>query len=96
MPRYNYVALDGRGQEASGVIEAESQNEAVGQLRQAGYFPKAIAEEGKGGKMAKAVKAAAKRPASGEGYELLGAISRAKDNQGENPDDFHPADCHAN
>ena len=64
MPRYNYVALDGRGQEASGVIEAESQNEAVGQLRQAGYFPKAIAEEGKGGKMAKAVKAAAKRPSS--------------------------------
>jgi type IV pilus assembly protein PilC len=64
MPRYNYVALDGRGQEASGVIEAESQNEAVGQLRQAGYFPKAIAEEGKGGKMAKAVKAAARRPAS--------------------------------
>ena len=64
MPRYNYVALDGRGQEASGVIEAESQNEAVGQLRQAGYFPKAIAEEGKGGKMAKAVKAATKRPAS--------------------------------
>ena len=58
MPRYNYVALDARGQEASGVIEADSQNDAVGQLRQAGYFPKAIAEEGKGGKMAKAVKAA--------------------------------------
>ncbi len=65
MPRYNYVALDSRGQEASGVIEADSQNDAVGQLRQAGYFPKAIAEEGKGGKMAKAVKAAATRqPAS--------------------------------
>ena len=64
MPRYTYVALDSRGLEASGVIEAESQNDAVGQLRQAGYFPKAIAEEGKGGKIAKAVRAAAKQPAS--------------------------------
>ncbi|GAT32833.1 type IV pilus assembly protein PilC [Terrimicrobium sacchariphilum] len=48
MPRYSYVALDARGQEASGVIEADSQNAAVGQLRQAGYFPKSIFEEGKG------------------------------------------------
>ena len=63
MPRYTYVALDARGQEASGVIEAESQNDAVGQLRQAGYFPKAIAEEGKGGKAAKALKAATRQPA---------------------------------
>lgn len=62
MPRYTYVALDARGQEASGVIEAESQNDAVGQLRQAGYFPKAIAEEGKGGKAAKALKAATRQP----------------------------------
>lgn len=57
MPRYNYVALDSRGQEASGVIEADTQNDAVGQLRQAGYFPKTINEEGKGPKT-KAPKAA--------------------------------------
>lgn len=50
MPRYSYVALDARGQESSGVIEADSQNDAVGQLRQSGYFPKSIAEEGKGPK----------------------------------------------
>ena len=64
MPRYTYVALDARGQEASGVIEADTQNDAVGQLRQAGYFPKAISEEGKGGKAAKAVKAAPKQSAA--------------------------------
>lgn len=58
MPRYTYVALDARGQEATGVIEANTQNDAVGQLRQAGYFPKSIAEEGKG-KAAKVQKAAA-------------------------------------
>jgi type IV pilus assembly protein PilC len=50
MPRYNYVALDARGQETSGVLDADSQNDAVSQLRRAGYFPKSITEEGKGPK----------------------------------------------
>ena len=47
MPRYNYVALDARGQEATGLLEAASTNEAVGQLRQAGYFPTSVYEEAK-------------------------------------------------
>ncbi|GAB4173921.1 MAG: type II secretion system F family protein [Terrimicrobiaceae bacterium] len=64
MPRFTYVALDARGQESSGVIEAGSQNEAVGQLRQAGYFPKSISEEGKGGKPARAPKAATQKSAA--------------------------------
>ena len=50
MPRYNYIALDARGQESSGVLDAESQNDAIAQLRQAGYFPKSLTEEGKGPK----------------------------------------------
>ena len=58
MPRYNYVALDSRGQESSGAIDAESQSDAVSQLRQAGYFPKSITEEGKGPKL-KAAKVSA-------------------------------------
>lgn len=51
MPRYTYVALDARGQETSGVVDADSQNAAVGQLRQSGFFPKSITEEGKGPKV---------------------------------------------
>ncbi len=51
MPRFSYIALDARGQESSGVIEAESQNDALGQLRQSGYFPKTISEDGKGPKI---------------------------------------------
>jgi len=50
MPRYNYVALDSRGQESGGTIEAESQSEAIGQLRQQGLFPKSLVEDGKGPK----------------------------------------------
>ena len=50
MPRYNYVALDSRGQESTGLVEAPSPNEAIGRLRQAGYFPTNVSEEGKGGR----------------------------------------------
>ena len=49
MPRFTYVALDSRGQESTGLVEANSSNEAIGQLRQAGYFPTNVYEEGKGG-----------------------------------------------
>ena len=42
MPRYNYVALDARGQEATGLVEATSTNDAIGRLRQAGYFPTSV------------------------------------------------------
>src|SRR5437764_13296089 len=49
MPRFNYIALDARGQESTGLMEAGSPNEVIGQLRQAGYFPTSVFEEGKGG-----------------------------------------------
>lgn len=61
MPRFSYVALDSRGQESTGLVEAASTNEAIGQLRQAGFFPTNVYEEGKGGRTeGKAAKKAAK------------------------------------
>src|SRR6266705_6627573 len=45
MPRFNYVALDARGQESSGLLEAASTNAAISQLRQDGYFPTSVIEE---------------------------------------------------
>jgi type IV pilus assembly protein PilC len=45
MPRFNYVALDARGQEATGLLDAPSSNAAITQLRQAGYFPTSVIEE---------------------------------------------------
>ena len=65
MPRFTYVALDARGQESTGLIDAGSTNEAIGQLRQAGYFPTNVVEEGKGGpdgKTARRAAAATKAP----------------------------------
>src|SRR5205807_7024542 len=49
MPRFTYVALDSRGQESTGLVEAASTNEAIAQLRQGGFFPTNVYEEGKGG-----------------------------------------------
>ena len=49
MPRFAYVALDARGQESTGLVDAASTNDAIGQLRQAGYFPTTVYEEGQGG-----------------------------------------------
>jgi type IV pilus assembly protein PilC len=82
MPRYTYVALDSRGQESTGLVDASSTNEAIGQLRQAGYFPTNVFEEGKApagrdGKAAKAArkvktpKAAAAPRAKGKGIVLF-------------------------
>jgi type IV pilus assembly protein PilC len=68
MPRFSYVALDSRGQESTGLVEAASSNEAIGQLRQAGFFPTSVYEEEKGagsdGKKAKRVAAKADRAAA--------------------------------
>lgn len=63
MPNFTYVALDARGQQVTGVIEATSQNEAVGALRQAGYFPKSVDVESKASK-ARAAKTVAAKSAS--------------------------------
>src|ERR1043166_1786187 len=49
MPRFNYIALDARGQESTGLLDANSSNDAIGQLRQLGFFPTSVYEEGKGG-----------------------------------------------
>jgi type IV pilus assembly protein PilC len=61
MPRFNYIALDARGQESTGLLEAASTNDAIGQLRQAGYFPTSVYEEAKaGGRDGKVARRAAK------------------------------------
>lgn len=48
MARFNYVALDARGVQSAGVLEANTSNEVVAHLRQSGYFPTSVLEEGKG------------------------------------------------
>lgn len=58
MPKYNYVALDGQGNETKGTLEVGSQNEAIGRVKDMGLFPTKIIEAG--AKPDKASKAAKK------------------------------------
>jgi type IV pilus assembly protein PilC len=44
MPKYDYTALDSRGKETKGSIEAGSQNEAIGRVKEMGLYPTKIAE----------------------------------------------------
>lgn len=56
MPRFKYVAMDSKGKESSGVIDAENQQQAVAAVRAHGLFPTKIGEIGGGaGGGAKAV-----------------------------------------
>ena len=66
MPKFNYVAMDSHGKETKGTLEVNSQNEAIGRVKEMGLFPTKIVEvervkpEKKGAKPAAAGKAAAK------------------------------------
>ncbi len=44
MPKYSYVALDAHGKETKGTIEVASQNEAIGRVKEMGFFPTKIVE----------------------------------------------------
>jgi type IV pilus assembly protein PilC len=66
MPKYNYVALDARGNESKGSIEVASQNEAIGRVKEMGLFPTKITESEKEEKAVPGKKSkAAGKPKSG-------------------------------
>src|SRR3982751_5921384 len=44
MPKYNYVAMDSHGKETKGTLEVNSQNEAIGRVKEMGLFPTKIVE----------------------------------------------------
>jgi type IV pilus assembly protein PilC len=44
MPKFSYTAVDARGKQANGYIEANDQNDAITQIRQLGYYPQRLDE----------------------------------------------------
>lgn len=73
MPQFAYTALDSRGQESQGVIEASNQNDAVALLRQQGMFPTSVSE---GAKAAKAPPKAVKAKPARTGGSSLSFLAR--------------------
>jgi len=66
MPKFNYVAMDARGKETKGTLEVTSQNEAIGRIRDMGFFPtKVVEDKGTGDAAAKTVKKAGKKSSGG-------------------------------
>ena len=71
MPKFNYVAMDSRGKETKGTLEVASQNEAIGRLKEMGYFPTKVVEADKGKeKGAKGPKKAAGKKKKGGGMQI--------------------------
>lgn len=69
MPKFNYTAMDARGNETSGEIEVESAAAAVNKIKELGYFPTTIEEVGAGrGGKAKAPVVPGARPAAKKGF----------------------------
>jgi type IV pilus assembly protein PilC len=68
MPRFRYVAMDGNGAEAEGVVDADSQAQAVNAIRAKGLFPTRVSETDSG---------RPKRP-SGGGVRGNAAVSSRK------------------
>src|SRR5204863_3758475 len=44
MPKFNYVAMDSRGKETKGTLDVANQNEAIGRLKEMGYFPTKVVQ----------------------------------------------------
>ena len=71
MPKFNYVAMDTKGKESTGVLESDNTTAAVSRIREMGYFPTNITEVGQGKKPGRAPSApgavSAPKPAAKKG-----------------------------
>lgn len=74
MPRFEYIALDAKGVESRGVVDASNQNDVVSQLRSSGYFPTSVVPEGQGPKPAKGAKAKTARAITPAGAKKGGGV----------------------
>jgi len=69
MPKFSYVAMDSRGKETKGTLEVANQNEAIGRIKEMGFFPTKVVED-KGAPGAGAAKKTAKGKKGGGGGAL--------------------------
>jgi type IV pilus assembly protein PilC len=70
MPKFSYVAMDSRGKETKGTLDVANQNEAVGRIKEMGFFPTKVVEDKglPGGGAKKAVKG--KKSGGGMNFQI--------------------------
>ena len=79
MPKFSYVAMDQSGKETKGTLEVASQNEAIGRLKEMGFFPTKVVElKGKAKPETKTAKAGGKAGAKGKAKAGAGAKAGTK------------------
>jgi len=66
MPQFEYIALDAQGEESLGTLDAQTDADAISQLRAKGLYPTKVAEKGKGG-ISSSQKRKARSSAKGKG-----------------------------
>ena len=66
MPKFSYVAMDSRGKETKGTLDVSNQNEAIGRLKEMGFFPTKVVEVDKTKEKTDAKGKAAKGAAGGK------------------------------
>ncbi|MDD2708000.1 MAG: type II secretion system F family protein [Verrucomicrobiae bacterium] len=70
MPKFTYTAMDSKGTEKKGSIDADNQGSAINRLREMGLFPTNLAEEGTGKRVEASASSAKGQPARGGGINL--------------------------
>ncbi len=84
MPKFSYVAMDSRGKETKGTLDVANQNEAIGRLKEMGYFPTKVVEaektkDKKGAPSGKGGKGAAGKKGAGQiNIKIPGLSGRVK------------------
>ena len=71
MPRFSYVAMDSRGKETKGTLDVANQNEAIGRIKEMGFFPtKVVEDKGAAAGAGGAKKAVGKKKSGGVNINL--------------------------
>ena len=77
MPKFKYVAVDPKGNETSGSVEAENKNRVIDMIKEQGWFPTTVDEVGGGAKKSSESKdykkksgAAARKKGGGKGLQM--------------------------
>ena len=83
MPKFRYVALDSKGKETQGEVDADSQTAALSKIRERGFFPTNVVEEDARGSKKKQGPAMSTPRAGGMKMELRlpGFMTRVKPKQ---------------
>jgi type IV pilus assembly protein PilC len=100
MPKFSYVAMDSRGKETKGTLDVNNQNEAIGRLKEMGFFPTKVVEVDKTKEKAESkTKGGAKGAAGGKKKGALDMSFNLKipglsrQGEGEGVDCIHAPAC---